>query len=90
MRRDDPWAALSEPVAHRVFEEVVQNRLIRMGALLKRVEDVADRQSIRKTLEALKEAQLIAEKPSAVEDFTTYYVTAEGLEASRKTGKMRR
>jgi len=82
-------ALLAAPVVRLVFERVLKNRSIRFGDLIKQVEQVdpnVDRRQAKATLDQLQNAHLIKEKGSALEDFNTYYVTADGLEASRKAG----
>ena len=77
---------LSDPIARRLFEYVVKMRSIRFEELAKRVEPEVDRQMAKTMLQKLEQAQLIGEKGAALDDYTTYYVTADGLEASRKFG----
>jgi ribosomal protein S25 len=76
--------ALATPVQQKIFSEVVRSRLVRFGDLVKRVG--VDRAQAKEALQALKDASLIKEKESDVEDFSTYYVTAAGLEVERKVG----
>jgi DNA-binding HxlR family transcriptional regulator len=76
-------SSLAKPTARLVFGQVVKNRTIRFGDLVKQVPAI-DQAVAREDLRGLEQANLIAKKSSAVEDFTTYYVTADGLEASRK------
>jgi predicted transcriptional regulator len=75
---------LSEPATRRVFEHVVKNRSIRLEELMRQLD--IDRDHARTTLRQLQRAQLINEKGAGIEDFNTYYVTADGLAASRKAG----
>lgn len=82
-------AVLAEPMARVLFEQVAKNRSIRFEQLLKRVQflySTLSREDARATLQQLKNAQLIGEISSPIEDFNTYYITAEGLEAGRKIG----
>lgn len=75
---------LTTPMVRPIFKLVVKNRSIRFGELARQVEPEVNREQAKITLKELKDAHLIKEKGSAVEDFNTYYVTADGLEASRK------
>ena len=77
---------LSDPIARRIFEHVVKMRSIRFEELAKRVQPEVDRQLTKAMLQKLEQAQLISEKGASLDDYTTYYVTADGLEASRKFG----
>ncbi len=70
-------------LARTVFDQIVKSRSIRFGELAQRIPD-ADPSGLRAVLQELKTADLVKELGSAVEDFNTYYVTAEGLEANRK------
>lgn len=74
---------LVQPTARDMFKQVVEHRKIRFGDLIKQIPDI-DLNTARENLRGLEQANLIAKKSSAVEDFTTYYVTSDGLEASRK------
>lgn len=42
---------------------------------------------IKTSLKELEDKGLIKKKPSVIEDFETYYVTAKGLQESRKMSK---
>lgn len=81
-------AVLTGLATRVVFDLVVSNRSIRFGELLKKLQQTkrseVGRESAIKSLEELKTAGLIDEKSSSVQDWSTYYVTADGLEASRK------
>lgn len=77
---------LSDPIARRIFDHVVKMRSIRFADIAKRVQPEVDRDAAKAMLQKLEQAQLIGEKGAALDDYTTYYVTADGLEASRKFG----
>ena len=74
---------LAVPTVRLVFEQVVKNRSIRLGELIERVRPKVDRENVEEMLRELKDAELIKEKGSAIEEFNTYYVTANGLEANQ-------
>lgn len=82
----DTLSLLTNPITRRVFGMVVKSRSIRFEQLVKQVEADVDRDRAKRTLQELIDAHLIKQKGSAVEDFATYYVTADGLEASRRVG----
>ena len=86
---------LAVPTVRLVFEQVVKNRSIRLGELIERVRPKVDRENVeemlrelKETLNKLKDAELIKEKGSAIEEFNTYYVTANGLEANREVKRV--
>jgi predicted MarR family transcription regulator len=67
-----------------VFDQIVRNRRIRLNELLGRVGEQLDEETVVHSLERLRNAGLIQELGAPLRDFNTYYVTADGLEASRK------
>ncbi len=75
---------LTDIVTRAVFEQVVKNRSIQLRELIKKLDPVLERDVALTTLKKLKDACLIAEKSSSLTDWNPYYVTADGLEASRK------
>ena len=78
---------LAIPNALHLLDLIAKRRSIRFGELVKLVQAYSNREETKKMLIQLKDAKLIKEKVSTVEDFSTYYVTAEGFEAHRKAGK---
>jgi len=79
---------LAVPTVRLVFEQVVKNRSIRLGELIERVRPKVDRENVEEMLRELKDAELIKEKGSAIEEFNTYYVTANGLEANQEVKRV--
>lgn len=83
------FALLAKPLNRQLFETVVKERSIRFADLLRRA-SIPDnnRDNARLALQELKDARLIKELAPMqnFEDFNTYYVTADGLEASRQAG----
>jgi hypothetical protein len=77
-------------IARLVFEYVAKNRTIRFSELfdrIKQVDPAISKDGAQAALAQLKSVNLVGEKKvSDVEDFNTYYITADGLEASRKVG----
>jgi hypothetical protein len=61
-----------------IFEAVAHPRTILVRDLKSRFPDEA---LLNRTISLLKSADLIKEKPSAIDDFNTLYVTADGLSA---------
>ena len=78
---------LAEPTARLIFNKVVEKRRIRFGDLVKKPPSVNQTEA-RKYLDKLENANLISKKGSPVEDFIIYFVTADGLTASRKLRQM--
>ncbi len=86
------FSLLSELPTRCVFDQVVKKRRIRFRDLLKQLESVdhpLDRGTAKEMLNRLKMAQLISEEVSSIEDWNTYFLTADGLEASREMKKVR-
>jgi hypothetical protein len=81
---------LNDPTSRLLFEQIVKNRAIRFSDLLTRVEGARgvqlDRARAKHSLDRLNDARLITKLNSPVDDFDTFYVTSDGLEASRKAG----
>lgn len=75
---------LGGPMVREVFKLLVQDKSIRFGDLVKKAS--GERHEVKQALETLKDASLVKEAGAAIEDFSTYYVTADGLEAGRKVG----
>ena len=76
---------LSNMDTRRVFEAVVQPRTISFRDLRRNLPT----QNLTQSIQLLKDADLIAEKPAIIDDFNTLYVTATGLnvaQALRSTG----
>jgi len=80
---------LTSVAARHVFTAVAKSRLISFKDLV-RVRTVAgeDREQIKKSLEVLKNADLIKEEAAPVKDFSKFYVTANGLRAERQLQRM--
>jgi hypothetical protein len=80
---------LTSVAARHVFAAVAKRRLISFKDLI-RVITVAteDWEEINKSLEVLKQADLIKEETAPVKDFSNFYVTANGLRAERQLQRM--
>ena len=77
---------LRDSDARKVFETVANRRLVLFRELLRSFDlgdDEAARQRLHGLLGSLKRQNLINETAAPVEDFATYYVTADGLSAQR-------
>ena len=81
---------LSNNVIKLVFEEVVKKRSVLFKELRQSLgkaaefPEGAEKSQIENAVQVLKEADLIKERTSPIEDFNTYYVTADGLTAERQ------
>ena len=81
---------LSDKIVQQVFKEILKNRT----ALFKEIRESVSATSgveyssqlskIEEAVQSLKDADLIKERESPIEDFTTYYVTADGLSAEKQ------
>lgn len=77
-------------LARRIFEHIAQDRRVRLKELKReiykdptRAVDAADVQEVLDELERSKLIAHVADEPS-IDDFRTYYLTAEGFAAERK------
>lgn len=66
----------------RIFDQVVDQRKVQFKNL--RQTQGLDRDAVREKLSRLKDAHLIEESGAPIEDFSIFYVTADGLEAKRR------
>lgn len=79
----------SDKLTKLVFQEVLKKRSV----LFKELRDSisknseaanAEKPAIENAVKKLQEANLIKERRTSIEDFNTYYVTANGLSAERE------
>ena len=84
MVEDSALLLLTSNPAKAILEQVAKNRFIRFGDLLDKTEPRFDRLEAKRAVGKLKELKLIDERESAIEDFNTLFITADGLAASRK------
>ena len=90
----DVVTLLTVPAVRDVFNKVAKERTIRFKKLqndlgIERDEAFASLNKLKEANLILKEANLIKEHEAAVEDFTTFYVTAEGLSVERELRNLR-
>ena len=72
-----------------MFNEVVKNKKIRLGDLVKQIHrQQITQEKAKYSLDKLEQAGLIAKKGVEPGIYTIYYVTADGLQASRKIRKI--
>jgi hypothetical protein len=73
------WAGIFSDVTTRgVFEAVAKPRTI----LFRDLKVDFPPEDVQRSLDRLKKANLIKEQTSAIQDFSTLYVTADGLSAA--------
>lgn len=84
MAEDSAILLLTSDPAKAILEQVAKNRFIRFGELLEKTRPQFDRTEAKRAVGKLKQLNLIDEKESAIEDFNTLFITADGLAASRK------
>jgi hypothetical protein len=73
-------ATLSNPKTKHVLRTVVNGRAVRLRELV--TENVTQEDALQ-AIDILKDAQLIKETPSPINDLKTYFVTASGLQVDR-------
>jgi hypothetical protein len=76
---------LRDPKARGVFEAVAKPRTISLRDLKSSFSSDED---LQESIAVLKEADLIGEKPAVIQDFSTLYVTANGLNAVLALNKL--
>lgn len=86
MGLDPKYAStILSPINYQVFHKVADSRKI----VLKDLWDLGpSKAEISESVKQLSKAGLIGEVPSSVEDFSTYYVTADGLTADRQIRRL--
>jgi predicted MarR family transcription regulator len=78
-------STILSPVNYQVFHKVADSRKIS----LKDLWDLGpSKEAISESVRQLSKAGLIGEVPSSLEDFSTYYVTADGLTAERQMRRL--
>ena len=76
-------------LARRVFEQIVQERRVRLTDLKQEIskgQTQALDADVHKVLDELEKSRLIArvEEAPGIDDFKTYYLTADGFATERK------
>lgn len=84
MSVDPKFKALVKPLNQQVFSFVVRQRQVHMKDLLDSLSASTSKEVVVESLSELERAGLIKEESASIEDFNTYYVTAEGLQADRQ------
>jgi hypothetical protein len=74
---------LEEESNRKVFNQILKNRKVQLKEL---IETGYSRDRVKKALTNLKKYNLIGEHASTFDEFNTYYITADGLQAGRKIG----
>lgn len=78
MTMKDKAKLLFEDAATRnVFEAVAKPRTI----LIRDLKNTFSGENLEHSINVLKEADLIKEKPAVINDFSTLYLTADGMDA---------
>ena len=70
---------LAKPLMKEVLKEIVKTQAVLLKDLVNRIPQ--GKSEVTKALSELKRAELIKERQAPLDDFNTYYVTAEGLQA---------
>jgi len=80
----------SDNLTKLVFKEILKNRTVLFKDIRDSVQKhrqnsaLVDEPHIEKAVNLLKNADLIKERPAVIGDFSSYYVTANGLNAERQ------
>ncbi len=80
-------AEILNPINYKVFHTVAGARKIALKDLWDSV-DGPTKEQVSASVKQLSKAGLIGEVPASVEDFSTYYVTADGLTAERQMRRL--
>jgi hypothetical protein len=76
---------VTDPAMRLAFDNIVKQRAVQWKDLSTFFEgEQIDKTDGRAKLNVLKNANLIKEEPCDIDDFTTFYVTKEGLSVNRK------
>jgi hypothetical protein len=78
---------ISNPGVGKLIKIIAENRRIRFNSLVAAA-DSLEVENPKAILEQMKAFNLIGEQPPTLPDFTTYYVTSDGLELDRKLRRM--
>jgi hypothetical protein len=81
MNADAVTLLVSDSIARKLFDLIVERKKVRFGELVDPQGPTPE--SAEKTLTLLKNEELIGEVPGSLRDWNTYFVTAKGLGASR-------
>ncbi len=79
---------ISQPAVRFVLEHIAASGLIRRGDLERQTPTEIDKGTMDDALQRLKEMHLIEEKESPIQYFNTLYITADGLQALRKSARI--
>ena len=80
---------LADPKLRDVFATVSREKVMKVDDLVVPGESTEDRSTTRNLVRQLQDAKLVDVKQSIFPEFNVVYVTADGLEASRKLGRER-
>lgn len=80
---DPKFDVLRDEQNCEVFRQVLHGRRVRLKDLRARLKDM-DPERLGNALRSLHEADLIDERGAAIEDFSRFYITAEGLRTGRE------
>ncbi len=78
---------IRNPDVGKLIKIIAENKRIRFNSLLAAANKL-EVENPEATLQEMKAFHLIDEQPASLPDFTTYYVTSDGLELDRKLRRM--
>jgi hypothetical protein len=88
MTSDPKRATLSNPLNQNVFKAVVKARHLILKDLFGSLESSTPKDDVVQSLNQLEKVGLIKAESSSIPEFSTYYVTAEGLQADRQLRRL--
>lgn len=79
-------ALLSNKVVLQVFKNILEKRSVLFKEILasQGQKTGEERERLEDAVKVLKKAELIKERSAPIEDFNTYYITADGLSVARE------
>lgn len=87
LERMDPIDVLKDTTARKAFRIVLEGKSVPFQAIMRglrlRLDSKTDRDAVKEAVEHLVETKLVAASVAPIEDFTSYYVTAQGLDMER-------
>ncbi len=78
-------SVLRDKIVQEIFKRVAKQKSVRLNELV--IEQGVSRGTTLDALSKLTNSGLIAERPSLLQDFNAYVITADGLAAARQIGK---
>jgi hypothetical protein len=78
---------INNPGVGKLIKIIAESKRIRFNSLVAAANSL-EVENPKAVIEQMKAFNLIGEQPASLPDFTTYYVTSDGLELDRKLRRM--